>query len=187
MLRRFTRRDLKSIYWKKMHDIVDDSTLFDHANLVGYVDCEMVIPTRRRSQEQSDIYKIYRDSTYYVMSADDTYDSKNNVVQSKITNAFITSKNIVFDKFRYTSLSDFSWAGSHSEYPNIMHPWDVSQSVYKFKFPVLTIGPNIKRVSLNFMGPVSFSQMMPTPDVITMSGVEFNDPEKIQQLRMKGV
>jgi hypothetical protein len=52
---------------------------------------------------------------------------------------------------------------------------------------VLTIGPNIKRVSLNFMGPVSFSQMMPTPDVITMSGVEFNDPEKIQQLRMKGV
>lgn len=78
-----------------------------------------------------------------------------------------------------------SWivSGPYSK-PSRLSLYDLSQSYYHIK-----LNSNIDSIclSLDFVGAVAFSNMYPTPDVITMNSIRFDNLEKIKEIKEHGL
>jgi hypothetical protein len=62
---------------------------------------------------------------------------------------------------------------------------DISQIYVKFK--LRTSGIDSLRLRFSFVGAVEFSNIYPEPDYITMDAIEWNDPNKIANIRYQGL
>ena len=62
---------------------------------------------------------------------------------------------------------------------------DITQRYYDFKLKSETVDSII--LKFDFVGATSFSLMHPEPDVVTMSSIEFNKPEKIREIKNNGL
>ena len=69
--------------------------------------------------------------------------------------------------------------------PSLLTLRDVSQCVYTYK--VFTDSESVQRLSFDFMGVVNFSNMYPSPDKITMTGMEFTDSIKLNNILSNGI
>lgn len=69
--------------------------------------------------------------------------------------------------------------------PEMKSPWDVTQANYDISFACENI--SCDTISIEFYGATTFSNMFPQPDKISMSGIEFNRPEKIQEIQKDGL
>ena len=62
---------------------------------------------------------------------------------------------------------------------------DISQVYYDLKLESLTVDSII--LKFEFVGATDFSIMKPQPDKITMSSIEFSDPQKILDIKLNGL
>ena len=62
---------------------------------------------------------------------------------------------------------------------------DISQAYYKFNLKSETIDSIYLRI--DFVGSTNFSLITPEPDVITMSSIAYDNPEKIKIIKEKGL
>lgn len=62
---------------------------------------------------------------------------------------------------------------------------DISQAYYKFNLKSQTIDSLYLRI--DFVGAATFSTIDPAPDVITMSSIAYDNPEKIKKIKEKGL
>lgn len=69
--------------------------------------------------------------------------------------------------------------------PSLLALRDVSQCVYTYK--VFTDSESVQKLSFDFMGVVNFSNMYPSPDKITMTGMEFTDSVKLKEILWNGI
>ena len=72
-----------------------------------------------------------------------------------------------------------------NEVPKMTSPWDITQSNYEVKINCHNICCDT--ISIEFFGAVNFSNMYPTPQKTTMSGVEFTDSVDIQKIMRNGL
>ena len=73
----------------------------------------------------------------------------------------------------------------HTESPNILSPWDISQSYYKFKVKSITV--DSMNIKIDFKGASEFSRIFPEPDEIGLSYIIYNNPNKINLLKQDGI
>lgn len=69
--------------------------------------------------------------------------------------------------------------------PTLKSPWSIEQSNYTIRLKTKHI--KCDTISVEFMGATIFSNMYPQPDKITISGIEFYAPEKIEEIAKNGV
>lgn len=62
---------------------------------------------------------------------------------------------------------------------------DISQSNYIIRFDPQEI--KCDTISIEFNGATNFSNMYPSPDKVTMSGIEFVNPNKILEICKNGL
>lgn len=69
--------------------------------------------------------------------------------------------------------------------PEMKSLWDITQANYN----ILIACENIScdTISIDFYGATLFSNMHPEPDKISMSGIEFTKPDKIQEIQKNGL
>lgn len=68
---------------------------------------------------------------------------------------------------------------------SIKNPWDITQANYNIQLNCKDI--SCDTISIEFYGATLFSNMYPVPDKTTMSGIEFVQPEKIQDIIRNGL
>lgn len=69
--------------------------------------------------------------------------------------------------------------------PEFNSPWDITQANYNIKYSCTNI--TCDTISIEFYGAINFSEMYPSPDKKTMSGIEFTKQEKIQEIMKNGL
>lgn len=69
--------------------------------------------------------------------------------------------------------------------PSLPSPWNISQSNYLIEFSPQRI--RCDTISIEFNGAIDFSNMYPSPDKVTMSGIEFVSPDKISEICTHGL
>ena len=69
--------------------------------------------------------------------------------------------------------------------PSIYTLRDISQCVYTYK--INTDAESAKRIEFDFLGAVNLSNMYPTPDKTTMTGMEFTDSVKLKEILDNGL
>lgn len=69
--------------------------------------------------------------------------------------------------------------------PSLPSPWDISQSNYLIEFNPQ--GIRCDTISIEFNGAIDFSNMYPSPDKVTMSGIEFVSQDKISEICKHGL
>lgn len=74
---------------------------------------------------------------------------------------------------------------AHTEIPNIITGWDISQSYYKFKVKSITV--DSMNIKIDFKGASEFSRIFPEPDEIGFSYISYSDPQKISLLKQDGI
>ena len=104
--------------------------------------------------------------------------------------SYIYGQNVDASKYSYKCDYKKPWynfwgPNSQTEAPNILTPWDISQSYYKFKINSLTI--DSMNVKIDFKGATVFSKMIPAPDEIGISYIIYTDPYKISKLKEDGI
>lgn len=80
--------------------------------------------------------------------------------------------------------------GSVFGYPDIFYlgARDVSQKVYRLSgIDICRHFTDVRRIRFNFGGPTTFSPMTPVPDAVTMSGFEFTDSLKVEEIKHNGL
>ncbi len=76
-------------------------------------------------------------------------------------------------------------SNAHTESPNILSLWDISQSYYKFK--VESISVDSMNIKIDFKGASEFSRIFPEPDEIGLSYIIYSNPNKISLLKRDGI
>ena len=71
------------------------------------------------------------------------------------------------------------------EYPKWNSKFDISQSYFVVNLKCESI--DSVRLTFDFVGATDFSEMIPEPDSINMSSITFSDPQKIMQIKEKGL
>lgn len=69
--------------------------------------------------------------------------------------------------------------------PSLFSPWNISQSNYLIEFDPQ--GIRCDTISIEFNGAIDYSNMFPSPDKVTMSGIEFVDQNKILEICKHGL
>ncbi|MBR6758771.1 MAG: hypothetical protein IKM03_00135 [Alistipes sp.] len=103
-------------------------------------------------------------------------------------------------EFRFSVLHSME---SINAYPSIWNTWDISQKSYRLQYttdsdPFSKTYANGKPIpdnkllplgnlKVDFMGPVELLPMSPEPDIVSMSGFEFTDSLKLQQIMRDGL
>lgn len=77
------------------------------------------------------------------------------------------------------------FGGPITEAPRWGRLEDISQAYYNLRIKSETIDSII--LNIDFVGAAKFSAMYPEPDLVTMSSIEFNNPEKIFLIRSNGL
>ena len=72
-----------------------------------------------------------------------------------------------------------------NEVPKMRSNWDITQSNYEIRLKTDNIPCDT--ISIDFIGAVNFSHMLPSPDKITMSSIEFVDPVSINEIKSHGL
>lgn len=81
--------------------------------------------------------------------------------------------------------SEDSWGDNIFEKPSWFRLEDISQVYYDLQLESLTMDSII--LKFEFVGATEFSTIKPVPDKITMSSIEFSDPQKILDIKLNGL
>lgn len=72
-------------------------------------------------------------------------------------------------------------------YINIMRLEDISQCYYKLKIKSLNYAfDDINHLKIDFGGATDFSSINPSPDIVTFSGIEYSNKDKIRKILFDG-
>lgn len=148
--------------------------------------------------------KSFYFAEYYVTSNIPTDPNKTRdyvgIMESKeLTNCYIENPNVLSDSSGTTTSTSgliafgkIDQGGIFAVYSNLFNdkpalrsPWDISQSNYQIKFDSHNI--RCDTISIEFNGATNFSNMYPTPDKVTMSGLEFFNQNKISEICKNGL
>lgn len=126
---------------------------------------------------------------YYSKKAIEETSIKNN--GWSILRIFQSKNNSVFESFNSGSKSFLAkgQTGLIQDHQYRKPSWfrleDISQAYYNVKLESATIDSII--LKFDFVGATNFSLINPEPDKITMSSIEFSNPEKILDIRLNGL
>ena len=70
--------------------------------------------------------------------------------------------------------------------PSLFSDYDISQEYFKFTIDLPSSGEKTL-LEIDFGGATEFSNIYPTPDLVSMSAIGYNDPEKINIIKYRGL
>jgi len=110
---------------------------------------------------------------------------KDRISQAIYKNGYYVQEHITPYPGEYKTKDEDTWLHSRPlSRPRWFSNYDVSQSYYHIEFDTdLDSG----RVCMDFVGFTEFSNMVPTPDTITMSSIIFSGKDKIRELKSNGL
>lgn len=103
---------------------------------------------------------------------------------------FFDSDNSIFIESFNSNWTHFRIEDNESDFrffsrPHWYSKYDLSQSVYELK--ITGDCREYSKLVIDFIGATQFSHMEPEPDVVTMSSIEFNDPQKLGKIMSRGL
>lgn len=110
------------------------------------------------------------------------------IVKRKISDGYCYQE--TYNMFSSLKICSNTWGVTDTSGMLLSNPgWfaacDISQAYYEIKLNSLTI--DSLTLDINFVGAADFSEMIPKPDVVTMSAIKFIQPEKIQTIKKNGL
>ncbi len=193
--------------------IVAPQELCDHIVNLFHITVRNTIYSRRKiapfSKNINEL-SIYKGSPYFNLTTKHTIQHESsNFYSNKHTSIIESYAGISIIPEVVGNLSNFlgAYLSTNSphfnNYPSIWELWDISQKTYRIYYttdsdPASTIYANGKpipdnkllplgKLKVDFMGPVELLPMSPEPDIISMSGFEFTDSLKLQQIMRDGL
>lgn len=188
-----------------MRDFYPDSVIagFKHIFSTHYEEKMYRRNRRQRAMTQSPLH--FEDSTMvFIMQSPTITSSRHSATIHRHQLAFNSVIiPLQYDDNEFNIVSNIT-SSELSYFPSILSPWDISQKSYRIQYKSdgvrlngNTIGYTthdrqrpttpLTEFKVDFLGPVELLPMNPTPDVVSISGFEFTDSLKLQQIMQNGL